>query len=88
MTLEDLLGEKYFPRELPPLFYTKTLVAKYTGIENSLNETSKKKATRCIDFSVAKVGLVRKTIKISSPMHQCDLSKIIVANWSDIESIF
>lgn len=88
MTIEDLLGKGYFPKDLPPPFNTKVLAAKYVAIRNSLAGTDKKVPTRCADFSTAKVGLVRKIIKIPNPIHQCDLSETIVDNWTDIEAIY
>lgn len=88
MNIEDLLGKGYFPKELPPPFNTKSLAAKYPTIKGSLSGTDRKTATRCVDFSIAKVGLVRKMIKIPNPMHQCDLCEVITDNWNDIEAIY
>lgn len=88
MTIEDLISKGYFPKELPPPFTTNDLATKYPSIKTSLSGTISKDATRCIDFSISKVGLIRKMIKIPNPMHQCQLCEVVVDNWTDIEAIY
>ncbi|MCF2494455.1 RNA-directed DNA polymerase [Dyadobacter chenhuakuii] len=88
MKIEDLLAKGYFPKELPPPFNTVDFASKYGQLKPSLAGCITKEPTRCIDFSVAKVGLVRKTIKIPNPVHQTRLCEIIVENWEQIESIY
>ena len=88
MKLEDLLKKGYFPKELPPPFTTADLADKYESIKSSLNGALGGDTTRCIDYSIAKVGLVRKMIKIPNPIFQCKLSETIVDSWTDIETIF
>lgn len=88
MKIEDLINKGYFPRELPPPFTTNDLATKYTSIKTSLSGTISKEATRCIDFSISKVGLIRKIIKIPNPMHQCQLCEIVSDNWTEIEKIY
>lgn len=88
MKLEDLIKKGYFPKELPPPFHTSDLAAKYDGIKGSLNAALGSETTRCIDYSISKVGLVRKMIKIPNPIFQCKLSETIVDNWTEIENIY
>lgn len=88
MKIENLLAKGYFPRELPPPFNTVDFASKYGALKPSLAGCVTKEPTRCIDFSVAKVGLVRKTIKIPNPIHQTRLCETIVENWQDIELIY
>jgi len=88
MKIEDLLGKGYFPKELPPPFTTTDLATKYSTIKTSLSGTISKEPTRSIDFSISKVGIIRKMIKIPNPMHQCQLCDVIVENWVDIEAIY
>ncbi len=88
MTIEDLISKGYFPKELPPPFNTTDLATKYITIKGSLSGTIRKDATRCVDYSISKVGLIRKSIKIPNPMHQCKLCEIIVDNWVDIEAVY
>ncbi|MBE9466318.1 RNA-directed DNA polymerase [Dyadobacter subterraneus] len=88
MKIEDLLAKGYFPRELPPPFNTVDFASKYGELKPRLEGCITKEPTRCIDFSVAKVGLVRKTIKIPNPIHQTRLCETIVENWGEIELIY
>lgn len=88
MLLEDLIGKGYFPKELPPPFNTTQIAAKYNLMKPNLMGAVEKDATRCANFSIAKVGLVRKIVKIPNPMHHCELCEIIVDNWADIETIY
>lgn len=88
MTIENLIQKGFFPKELPPPFNTMELASKYKTIKGLLNASLGSESTRCIDFSIAKVGLVRKMIKIPNPIHQCKLCDIIIDNWTEIEKIF
>lgn len=88
MTIENIIEKGYFPRELPPPFHTSELALKYNSIKAILNRALGSDSTRCIDFSIAKVGLIRKMIKIPNPIYQCKLSETIVDNWVEIENIF
>ena len=87
MKLEDLMGKGYFPKELPPPFSTMDFATKYPAIKGSLQGTiDRKNSSRCIDYSIAKVGLVRKLIKIPNPMHQAELCEVICDNWNYIKT--
>lgn len=88
MKIEDLIEKGYFPRELPPPFHTSDLANKYESIRDSLNGALGSDTTRCIDYSISKVGLVRKMIKIPNPIFQCKLAETMVENWTEIENIF
>ncbi len=87
MTLEDLLSKGYFPVEIPPPFHTSELSSKYKSLKSKLTALKIKESSRCANFSIAKVGLVRKLLKIPNPIHQVKLSEIISDNWNDIEII-
>ena len=88
MKIENLIEKGYFPRELPPPFHTSELALKYNSIKVNLNGALGGDSTRCIDFSIAKVGLIRKMIKIPNPIYQCKLCETVVDNWVEIENIF
>ncbi|MES2267739.1 MAG: RNA-directed DNA polymerase [Bacteroidota bacterium] len=88
MELIDLLAKGYFPKELPPPFNTQSLASKYNIIKASLFGAIDKTPTRCVNFSYAKIGMVRKSIKIPNPMHQIGLCEEISNNWSQIEAIY
>lgn len=87
MDLKQLLEKGYFPKELPPPFTTQSLAEKYDAVKVSLSNAVDKTASRCVNYSIPKFGMVRKLIKIPNPMHQVELCKIISENWADIESI-
>ena len=55
MTTEDLLYKGYFPKELPPSFFTELLALNYSAIANELahNEISKQKAFENAANSIA-----------------------------------
>ncbi len=88
MTLEDLISKGYFPRELPPPFNTKEFAAKYNLIKNILKGAIANEPSRCVTYSIAKIGLIRKLIQIPNPMHQAKLCEVIIDNWIDIEKIY
>lgn len=88
MTIENLIEKGYFPKELPPPFNTADLAAKYSKIKSTLSGTINIEPSRCVDFSIVKVGLVRKMIKIPNPMHQAKLCETIVDSWSNITDIY
>ncbi len=87
MIIDQLLEKGFFPKELPPPFHTSDLSSKYTTLKGNLNAVIGSEPTRCIDFSIVKVGLIRKMIKIPNPKYQCKLSDVIIENWLQIESI-
>jgi hypothetical protein len=87
MNLKDLIGRGYFPKELPPPFTTMDFANKFSSMKGSLQGAiDRKNTSRCINYSIAKVGLVRKLIQIPNPMHQADLSEVICDNWSIIQA--
>lgn len=89
MKLEDLMGKGYFPKELPPPFTTMDFATKYPSMKGSLQGAfDRKNSSRCINYSIAKVGMVRKLIKIPNPMHQAELCEVICDNWNDIKLEF
>lgn len=88
MIIEDLLSVGFFAKELPPPFNTKELATKYPTLKTSLTRYVEKYPTRCINYSIAKVGILRKDVKIPNPIHQIRLSEIVTENWADIEAIY
>ncbi len=88
MKIEELLAKGYFPPELPPPFHTSHLSLKHNRIKGKLAAVISKDASRCANFSIAKVGVVRKLLKIPNPIHQVRLSETISDNWVDIEKIY
>ncbi|WP_219907738.1 RNA-directed DNA polymerase [Aphanothece hegewaldii] len=97
LKVEDLLGKGYFPKELPPPFTSQKLAHKYSSINslwasifNALSRSDKKvyRDSRCLSFSIPKVGFSRRQISLPNPLHQSILSDSICKNWSEIEKIY
>ena len=87
ITLDDLLTKGYFPKELPPPFTTKKYAVEYLKNRSKFKGyLSFKKDTECINYSVAKVGLIRKTINIPNPSQQSPLCELIVDKWTEIDA--
>ena len=82
MTLNDLLSKGHFPKELPPPFTTKHFASYYCKKPTALPKV--KEPSRGISFSVPKLGIGRKTLVITNPAHQTELSKYIFNNWNGI----
>ncbi|MBU0711338.1 RNA-directed DNA polymerase [bacterium] len=93
MNLEKLISKGYFPKELPPPFNTELLGNKVNAIINHFNSfdtktKNKYRETHNVFFSTPKVGLSRRILGIPNPIHQIELSDIIIKNWTSIEKIF
>src|SRR5699024_6960204 len=57
---------------------------------DSLSKGEKKKyrETICSVFSTPKVGLSRRLMGIPNPIHQIELSSVIIDNWENIQEIY
>lgn len=97
LKVEDLLERGYFPKELPPPFTSKKLAHKHshintvwTSIYNALPNCEKKfyRDSRCLYFSIPKVGFSRRLISVPNPLHQSILSESICKRWNEIENIY
>ena len=78
-----LLGDGYFPVQLPPPFVTKS----FRGAVSALNAQflpSKIFQSECETFSVARGGHRRRTTKLPNPVSQFLLARCIADNWNDI----
>jgi len=87
--LKELIGQGYFPRELPPLFSTMNLssiTGKFIEIEQSLN--TEPKFSKAISFSIPKGREQRRNLCIPNPHHQFLLSKVIVENWEELNNFY
>lgn len=93
MKLVNLVGKGFFPKELPPPFNTEILGNKVDEILSNVStfdKPTKKKyrETHNVSYSIPKVGLARRTLGIPNPIHQIELSDIIIENWPSIQKIF
>jgi len=93
MNIKDLLGKGYFPKELPPPFTTRDFADKFGLIETAWNcmptGTRKKyKESKCVNYSIPKVGYSRRNLGIPNPLHQSILSKSICDHWAEIDGVY
>jgi len=98
MNLNQLIKKGYFPREITPNFSSASLERELVNILPSIDtydpldkfkpngkiDRAKKKVSKCVNFSIPKVGSHRRRIGIPNPLHQVRLSKTIADNWNDI----
>ena len=99
MNLNLLIRKGYFPFEITPNFSTKSLERELNNIQPNLNsfdpidtlsssgrinKPRRKKISKCVNFTIPKVGSHRRRIGIPNPLHQIRLSKTIADNWVDI----
>lgn len=78
-TTLDIVKRGYFPKELPPLFSTKSFASQI----RSLPESSKKDSY-CLRYSYSKYASVRRTLSIPNPAHFLPLADAISKNWSHL----
>lgn len=99
MTLETLITKGFFPQEITPNFSSKLLgnessllisnIDSYDKVDYFDASTNKKmrvykKTSLCVDFSIPKIGLLRRRVGIPNPLHYLRLSDTIQKRWLDI----
>lgn len=88
LTLLDLLSRGYFPKELPPPFYTDgfavTVCHSSTPPPTSFNDRSLN-ASLCY-HNLARVGTLRRRLAIPNPILHYRLCQTIQGNWSSLET--
>lgn len=80
-TAKDILGRGYFPKELPPLFSTRSLATAHVDLPES-----PQKYSCCLHYSYSKYAAVRRTLSIPNPAHFIPLAKAIASNWLMLEA--
>ena len=87
LTLPDLLGKGFFPRELPPAFSTsafaKAVVGPKGGLKNDMTGVPKD-AEMCVHNMVRSGGL-RRHLGLPNPVHYARLCEFVVQNWSKLQ---
>lgn len=83
LTLTDLVGKGYLPKELPPPFTTKSLGNHANRLVKSLPK--KRRPSKTIDFSIPLQGGGRRILEIPNPLNQLRLSESIADNWQEIK---
>lgn len=81
--LSALLGDGYFPTQLPPPF-TSTSFGHAAKKISSAFGAAKSVSSECEVFSVARGGSRRRTIKIPNPISQLLLCRSLSSNWAPL----
>jgi len=80
-----LLARGYFPKELPPAFFTEQF-ARYAATRNGRFAISKYKPsnnfTECVKYQLARPGLDRRELRIPHPASFANLAALAAANLS------
>jgi hypothetical protein len=83
--LGTLLARGYFPKELPPAFFTEHF-AKYAGTKAGRSTLSNYKPsdnyTECVKYQLARPGLDRRELRIPHPASFANLASLTAANFS------
>jgi hypothetical protein len=88
-TTYDLLSRGYFPKELPPTFYTEDFASKvvgYVGVVPNHFLREETKARACM-HNFARVGTLRRRLAITNPVTQYNLARVIDKHWARIEQL-
>lgn len=80
VTAKDIIERGYFPKELPPLFSSKSLAHNFHTIPES-----KEKDSHCLRYSYSKYATVSRTLSIPNPAHFCPLAKQIAQDWPELQ---
>jgi hypothetical protein len=99
MTIETLVNKGFFPQEITPNFCSKKFgnissvlipnidtydPVDYFDATRNRHMKVHKKISLCVDFSIPKIGLLRRRIGIPNPLHYLRLSDTIQKNWTAI----
>ena len=89
--LKDFIKYGYFPKELPPPFNTMSFAENSEKIHKewrNKGKTIKKNfnETLCAIYSIPRINYSRRRISIPNPLHQYELTSLLVDNWEKIIS--
>ena len=80
-----LLARGYFPKELPPAFFTEQF-AKYAATKNGRSTITNYKPsdnyTECVKYQLARPGLDRRELRVPHPASFANLASLTAANFS------
>jgi len=79
LTTEDIIARGYLPKELPPVFSTKSLANQLTTLPATLQNNS-----YCLRYSYSKYATVRRTLSIPNPAHYVQLSHAVATHWQKL----
>ncbi|MEA5536134.1 RNA-directed DNA polymerase [Crocosphaera sp. XPORK-15E] len=88
LTLDNLIGQGFFPKELIPAFQTNQLAKITERTVNNKNEFLKgHERSNCSYHSFPKNQVTRRNLGIPNPLHQLILSNEIYKNWESIYNL-
>lgn len=84
--LQSLLTHGYFPREIPPPFtttnYSRLVSSNINTLPGYFTEISQ--TGNLVDYSVSRVGISRRHIRIPNPILYFNLCSTIINNWNEL----
>jgi hypothetical protein len=81
---QSLIGNGYFPAEVPTPFTTLTFASKLDKLPSDLN-TLGPKSSRCAYHSIPRLQHFRRLLGIPNPLHELRLAKIVEEYWTQLE---
>jgi hypothetical protein len=92
VTLEGLIRNGYFPKELPPQFTTSSLADNLTKVKDKISQKSESsqipETTKCSSYSIQRSKSSRRYLKIPNPQNQIKLCEYLVDIWTDVDAHF
>lgn len=86
LTIDNVLGKGYFPRELPPPFETQAfsnwISANISNLPLSL--VNNRNLTQICKHNISRVGILKRTLSIPNPITYYKLCIELVNNWMPI----
>lgn len=82
-SLRSLLAKGYFPRELPPCFNTVSFAAHAIRAGNSWPKNA---WTKCAAHNLARLGGLRRPLRVPNPISCFGLADILATNWISIRN--
>jgi hypothetical protein len=90
-TLSALLTRGYFPKELPPPFYTddfsNKVVSNLSTLPSSFTSPRDPQTAKSINHSWMRVGKLRRQLNLPNPIFYFGLCREIENNWTTIDQI-
>lgn len=87
MTLTELIKNGFFPKEIVPLFNSKSFGEKVNEIQKKVKTFNNPKISSPINYSIPRLKNTRRKLAIPNPFFQFKLSETLVDNWIKIEEI-
>jgi hypothetical protein len=87
LSLIDLLGKGFFPRELPPAFSTTAFATAVTGSKRGLaaDMAGDPKHSKLCVHNMVRSGGLRRHLGLANPVHYARLCEFVVQNWTRLQ---